>query len=196
MSFREKPRLRIWCSKNEGILEIIIHARASRVPWIPWWTGKCKGSVTPPTSYLPSSPPWWACYTCSSNSWAWNVYFLNQTLHLFWRRADSPRMEEREAEAKKLYNSNFLDGMTYQETDFTCSWIMIQVWPKSSDFHSCKDQSDKWSGCKRHNIRSLNGLASTHHGNPTLHNMPPVKTGKITLASSVTHMPARVGRTG
>lgn len=39
-------------------------------------------------------------------------------------------------EEKRLCNSNFLDGITYQEKDFTCSWIMIQVWPKSSDFHS------------------------------------------------------------
>lgn len=56
-NFREKSPLLIWCSKNEGLLEILIHARASRFPWIPWRIEKCKSSVTPVTSYLPSSPP-------------------------------------------------------------------------------------------------------------------------------------------
>lgn len=77
MSFREKPRLLIWCSKNKGILEILIHARASRFPWIPGWTGKCKGSVTPLTSYFSSSPLWWVYYA---------VLMLRPRMCISWTR--------------------------------------------------------------------------------------------------------------
>ena len=167
-NFREKSPLLIWCSKNEGLLEILIHARASRSPWIPWRIEKCKSSVTPLTSYLPSSPrpdPWGVCNTCSSHSWVWNVSFLNQMLHISGEGRFALH-EGARTEARGLCNSNFSDGTTYQETDFTCSWIMIHVWPKSSDFHSCKDQSDKRSWCKRRDVRSLNGITSTHPWKP------------------------------
>lgn len=123
-------------------------------------------SLPSQVTFLPHPPnPWGVCYTCSSHSWVWNVSFLNQMLHISGEgRFALP--EGARTEARGLCNSNFSDGTTYQETDFTCSWIMIQVWPKSSDFHSCKDQSDKWSRCKRRDVRSLNGITSTHPWKP------------------------------
>ena len=127
------------------------------IPWVPWGTENCKSSVTPLTNHLPSShprpPPPGVCYTCSSNSQVWKLYFLNQMLHISaedrFVLQEGARTEER-----RLCHAYFLAGTTYQEKDFTCSWIRTQVWPKSSDFHSCKDQRTR----RGHDARGLHNL--------------------------------------
>ena len=173
----EKDPHFLYGSKNEVLLESLIYTRAARLPWVPWYTKKKKKkkkSLLSQVTFL-SHSPWWVYYPYSSNSRSgmcisWTSCFT------FQLRAGLPSMQELEL-MQGNYVTRFLDGTTYQEKDFTCSWIMIQVWPKSSDFHSCKDQSEKWSRCQRYDVRCPNGIASQHPQKPHPDDMPPIKTG-------------------
>lgn len=127
--------------------------------------GKAVPSSHKEPSFLIPPHPQRVCYTCSSNSQVWKMYSLNQMLHISGK-GRSVLHERARTEERRSCNSNLLNGTTYQENDFTCSWIKIQVCPKSSDFHSWKDQSDKkWSWRNRH------GQPEWHH--QTLLKSPP-----------------------
>lgn len=100
-------------------------------------------------------------------------------------RSTSPRCRGSAGRAERAAGAGtHLD--TYQEKDLTCSCIMIQVWPKSSDFQSCNNKESSGTKqtqpFKRPNLRQQrqDGRASITEPRITLMTCPFVAAAQST----------------